>query len=80
MYVLSLLEVRSFALLKFQYGTSASVTLTSHSVRRSQLESRLASVFYEVLVLLHNVSVSFPPSLSSARIRATINYFVIVEE
>ena len=80
MCVVSLLEVRLFALPKFQYGISAWVTLTSHSVRRSQLGSGLASVFYEVLVFVHGVNDSFPPSLSSARIRATINYFVTAEE
>ena len=80
MCVVSLLEVRLFALLKFQYGTSAWVTLTSYSVRRLQLGSRLASVFYEVLVFLHSVNDSFQPSLSSARIHATINYFVTAEE
>ena len=80
MCVVSLLEDRLFALLKFQYGTSAWITLTFHSVRRSQLGSCLASVFNEVLVFLHSVNDSFLPSLSSARIRARINYFVIAEE
>ena len=32
----------------------------AYSVRRSQLGSRLASVFYEVLVFLHSISSSFP--------------------
>ena len=60
MCVVSLLDVPLFALLKFQYGISAWVTLTSHRVRRSQLGSRLASVFYEVLVFFHSISSSFP--------------------
>ena len=80
MCVVLFLEVPLFALLKFQYGTNMWVTLTSHRVRRSQLGSRLAFVFYEVLVFLHSVNDNFPPSLSSARIRATINYFVTAEE
>ena len=40
------LEVRLFALLKFQHGTSAWVKLTSHSAKRSLLETSLASMFY----------------------------------
>ena len=76
MGILSLLEVWLFALLEFQHGTSAWVTLTSHSVRRLLLGSRLASLFYEVLLFLHSINDVFPRSLSSARVHVTINYFV----
>ena len=52
MGVVSLLEVRLFALLKFRHGTSVWVTLTAHSLKRLLLGSCLAFVFYEVLVFL----------------------------
>ena len=41
------LEVRLFALLKFQHGTSAWITLTSHSTRSLLLETSFASVFFK---------------------------------